>query len=115
MTIKPRDKYIWKCISVFYLLSFDLGTRVSETNALFISDYNPVTLLISIHQQCDDKDGYRLNQLKTPHSIRQIYLSKFAAGELNKHIEYLRTLHGFSESNYLVGGIKPLFPQTIKR
>ncbi len=109
------EMHRWRCSAIFYLLSFDLGTRLSETNGLQIVDYNPDTLIINIHQQCDDKDNYKLTQLKTPNSIRLIYLSKFAAAELNKHIEYLKSLSGFSDQCFLVGGHKPMSPQTLKR
>jgi len=110
-----QDMYLWRCVAIFYLLSFDLGTRMSETNGLLVSDYDPTTFKISIRQQVNDKDGYKLKQLKTPSSIRVIDISQFAAKELDAHIEYFKSLSVFNESCFLCGGYKPLTPETLKR
>lgn len=93
---------------MFFVISFDTGARKAEVWGLRIKDYDQEHHLYDINKQIKQKLDYKFDTLKNRFSIRTIEAGNFAHEKILEHIQYLKTLNGYSEEWFIFGGPKNL-------
>jgi len=110
-----QNEYQLRRVAMFFLLAFDLGTRMSETNTIQVKDYDIELQVIHIRNQVESKDGNKLVALKTKSSIRDIDVSNYTHKKILEQIDYLKTLSGYNDDYYICGGLDSVPQTTLTR